>query len=172
MIIGAALRLAALQKYSQAVAGLVINRFLLSMYVLVIRLRLGFGIALQGELGMKSRTICESSSACRNADVPRTDEAWESYLHYVEVPDRRHWLALGGGLSICLAVSGAKTFQARIRRIGEKNARRINLGPFPAVSVADARRLLMKLKANTNQGYDAPQVANSNFAAVNTTHIP
>jgi len=45
----------------------------------------------------------------------------------------RRWLAMGGGLAVCLEEGGGKTFQARIRRGGDTNARRINIGAFPIV---------------------------------------
>ena len=61
---------------------------------------------------------------------------------------------MGNGLTVCLEPSGAKTFQARIRRQGESNARRIRIGSFPACSVADARRRLLEMKSVAKEGRD------------------
>jgi hypothetical protein len=61
---------------------------------------------------------------------------------------------MGNGLTVCLEPSGAKVFQARIRRQGEANARRIRIGSFPACSVADARRRLLDMKSVANEGRD------------------
>jgi integrase len=48
----------------------------------------------------------------------------------------------------------AKTFQARIRRQGESDARRIRIGSCPACSVADARRRLLDMKSIAKEGRD------------------
>jgi integrase len=61
---------------------------------------------------------------------------------------------LGNGLTVCLEPSGAKTFQARIRRQGEPNARRIRIGSFPALSVAEARRKFSEYKSIAREGRD------------------
>src|SRR4051794_17695178 len=66
----------------------------------------------------------------------------------------RRWLAMGGGLTVCLEGGGGKTFQARIRRAGDTNARRINIGAFPAVSVSEARKRLAEAKALAKEGRD------------------
>jgi len=66
----------------------------------------------------------------------------------------RRWLAMGGGLAVCLEEGGGKTFQARIRRGGDTNARRINIGAFPIVSVSDARKRLAEAKALAKEGRD------------------
>jgi hypothetical protein len=50
--------------------------------------------------------------------------------------------------------SGGKTFQARIRRKGDVNARRIEIGHFPATSVADARKKLLEVKSTARDGRD------------------
>ena len=61
---------------------------------------------------------------------------------------------MGSGLTVCLEPSGAKTFQARIRRQGETNARRIRIGSFPACSVVEARRRLLDMKSVAKEGRD------------------
>jgi integrase len=61
---------------------------------------------------------------------------------------------MGDGLTLCLEEGGGKTFQARIRRSGDKNARRINIGSFPATSVAEARKRLAEAKSVAREGRD------------------
>ena len=87
-------------------------------------------------------------------DLPKTDKGLQAHLSNVRPPGGRTWLALGGGLTICLEPSGVKTFQARIRRQGDQTARRIRIGSFPALSVADARRKLAEMKSFIREGRD------------------
>jgi Arm DNA-binding domain len=47
-----------------------------------------------------------------------------------------------------------KTFQARIRRQGETNPRRVRIGSFPTISVTDARRKLVEMKSLAREGQD------------------
>lgn len=92
--------------------------------------------------------------AVNKADLPKTDRGWQAYLSNIKVGGVRQWLALGGGLSVCLQEGGGKAFQARIRRAGDKNARRIDIGSFPAVSVAEARQRLVNAKSIAKEGRD------------------
>ncbi|THD44593.1 MAG: DUF4102 domain-containing protein [Bradyrhizobium sp.] len=85
---------------------------------------------------------------------PKTDKGLQAYISNVRAPAERTWLAIGAGLTICLEPSGAKTFQARIRRQGEVNPRRVRIGSFPALSVADARRKLAEMKSAAREGRD------------------
>jgi integrase len=87
-------------------------------------------------------------------ELPKTDKGLQAYLSNVRPNAARSWLALGSGLTICLEPSGAKTFQARIRRQGETNPRRVRIGSFPALSVADARRKLAEMKSAAREGRD------------------
>jgi integrase len=86
--------------------------------------------------------------------LPKTDKGLQAYLSNVRPPPGRTWLALGDGLSLCLEPSGLKTFQARIRRQGEANPRRLRIGSFPTFSVADARRKLAEMKSSAREGRD------------------
>ena len=86
--------------------------------------------------------------------IPTTDKGWQAHLANLRAPSERLWLPMGNGLTVCLEPSGAKTFQARIRRQGESNARRIRIGSFPACSVADARRRLLDMKSVVKEGRD------------------
>lgn len=92
--------------------------------------------------------------ATKAAELPKTDRGWQAHLANVKAGRERRWLAMGGGLTVCLEEGGAKTFQARIRRGGDANARRINIGAFPAVSVAEARKRLAEAKALAKEGRD------------------
>ncbi len=85
---------------------------------------------------------------------PTTDKGWQAWLQNVKPPEERDWIAMGGNLTLCLEISGDKAFQARIRRIGDKNARRTVLGHFPECSVADARRRLSETRAAVKEGRD------------------
>jgi integrase len=87
-------------------------------------------------------------------NFPKTDKGLQAYLSNIRAPAERTWLALGGGLTVCLEPSGAKTFQARIRRQGETNPRRVRIGSFPSVSLADARRKLSDMKSAAREGRD------------------
>ncbi|MGA3304353.1 MAG: tyrosine-type recombinase/integrase [Methylovirgula sp.] len=86
--------------------------------------------------------------------LPKSDRGLQTYLSNLRAPGAREWLALGDGLAICLEPNGAKTFQARLRRQGEIHARRIRIGSFPAVSVADARKKLLEMKSVAREGRD------------------
>lgn len=86
--------------------------------------------------------------------TPTSDKGWQAHLSNVRAPAERVWLPMGSGLTVCLEPSGAKTFQARVRRQGEPNARRIRIGSFPACSVADARRKLLDMKSVAKEGRD------------------
>jgi integrase len=87
-------------------------------------------------------------------ELPKTDKGLQAYLSNIRPPAVREWLALGNGLTICLEPSGMKTFQARIRRQGELNPRRVRIGSFPAISLADARQKLIELKSIAREGRD------------------
>jgi integrase len=87
-------------------------------------------------------------------DLPRTEKGLQTFVMNLRPAAERKWLALGGGLTLCLEPSGGKTFQARIRRQGEKNARRVRIGSFPALSIADAKRKLGEMKAIAREGRD------------------
>jgi integrase len=93
-------------------------------------------------------------SSTRRDGLPTTDKGWQAWLSNIGKPSERQWVALGGGLVVCLEPSGARTFQARIRRQGDKNARRMIVGHFPASSVADARRVFAAFKATAREGRD------------------
>ena len=88
------------------------------------------------------------------AALPRTEKGLQNFIERVRPPPARRWIALGGGLAICFEPSGAKTFQARLRRQGEANPRRIRIGSFPALSVADARKKLSEMIAIAREGRD------------------
>jgi integrase len=90
----------------------------------------------------------------RRGTLPTTDKGWQAYLQNIKAPAARQWIALGGGLVVCLEASGTKTFQVRVRRQGDENARRIVIGHFPASSVADARRAMSEIKAIAKEGRD------------------
>jgi integrase len=86
--------------------------------------------------------------------LPTTDKGWQAWLGNIKAPEKRQWIPLGRSLEICLETGGAKVFQGRVRRRGDKNARRIPLGVFPATSVAMARTKLEEAKAIAREGRD------------------
>ena len=92
--------------------------------------------------------------ASEERKLPKTDKGLQAYLSNIAAPGEREWIPLGEGLAVCLETSGAKTFQARIRRQGEGNPRRIRIGSFPAMSLADARRKLVEMKSVAREGRD------------------
>ena len=55
---------------------------------------------------------------------------------------------------LCLETSGAKRFEARLRRQGERIPAAFPIGNFPAVSVAEARRKLTEIKSVAKEGRD------------------
>jgi integrase len=85
---------------------------------------------------------------------PKTDQGWQAWLQNQKPPAARRWVAMGGGLTVCLEEGGGKTFQARIRRIGDKNPRRINIGHFPECSVSEARQRVSEVRAAAKEGRD------------------
>lgn len=85
-------------------------------------------------------------------ELPKTDKGLQAYLSNVRAPAEREWLALGNGLTICLELSGMKAFQARIRRQGELNPRRVRIGSFPAISLAEARHKPIEMKSIAREG--------------------
>ena len=86
--------------------------------------------------------------------LPKTDKGLQAFIANVGAPQTRTWLAIGAGLTICLEPSGLRTFQCRLRRQGERNPRRVRIGSFPALSVADARRRLAEMKSVAREGRD------------------
>jgi integrase len=103
----------------------------------------------------------------RAKEFPKTDKGWQAYLQNTKPPEQREWHALGGGLTICLEPSGAKTFQARVRRRGDKAARRTRIGSFPAVSIAAARQKLAEMKSIVREGRDPSLEARRARAGIN-----
>jgi len=92
--------------------------------------------------------------ATKTEKLPKTDAGWQTWLLNVKPPEERRWIALGGGLTVCLEVGGGKVFQGRPRRVGDKNARRVAVGHFPAVSVAQARQRLAEARSMAREGRD------------------
>jgi integrase len=86
--------------------------------------------------------------------LPKTDQGWQAWLQNQKPPEARRWVAMGGGLTVCLEEGGGKTFQARVRRIGDKNPRRINIGHFPECSVSQARQRVSETRAAAKEGRD------------------
>ena len=86
--------------------------------------------------------------------LPKSDQGWQSYLQNRKPPEEREWLPLGHGLVVCISPSGDRAFQARLRRIGDKHARRVTIGHFPEVSVAEARQRLLAARAAAKEGRD------------------
>ena len=86
--------------------------------------------------------------------LPKSDRGWQTYLQNIKPPKARTWLPMGAAMELRLEPGGAKTFQARIRRIGDRNPRRIELGSFPAVSVAEARQRMTLAKSQAKEGKD------------------
>lgn len=95
-----------------------------------------------------------SHAMAKAAELPKTDRGWQAWIANARPTGERRWIAMGDGLTVCLEEGGGKTFQARIRRAGDLNARRINIGSFPATSVADARKRLAEAKAVAREGRD------------------
>lgn len=87
-------------------------------------------------------------------ELPKSDRGLQTYLSNLRAPRVREWLALGGCLEICLRPDGAKIFQARLRRLGDKNPGRIEIGSFPAVSVAEARKKVLEARSIIREGRD------------------
>jgi integrase len=85
---------------------------------------------------------------------PKTDKGWQAHLSNARAPAERIELSLGGALVVILEISGAKRFEAKVRRKGEPNPRRFPIGNFPAVSVAEARRKLGEIKSVAKEGRD------------------
>jgi hypothetical protein len=87
-------------------------------------------------------------------DLPKTDKGWQAFLMSVQPGSERNWVSLGSGLRVCVEASGVKTFEARVRRRGERNPRTVRIGSFPAISVDDARRALLEIKSIAREGRD------------------
>jgi hypothetical protein len=108
----------------------------------------------------RSRFLC--LTACLRAaplaiatpERPKTDKGWQAHLSNARAPAERIELYLGGALVVILEISGAKRFEAKVRRKGEPNPRRFRIGNFPAVSVAEARRKLGEIKSVAKEGRD------------------
>jgi integrase len=86
--------------------------------------------------------------------LPKTDAGIQAWLQNRRPPEEREWIALGHGLTVCLSPSGDRTFQARLRRVGDKNARRITVGHFPECSLGEARQRLLAARAAAREGRD------------------
>jgi integrase len=85
---------------------------------------------------------------------PKTDRGWQTWLANARPPVTREWLSIGGALRVRLEPRGLRVFEARLRRKGDTNARTIELGSFPALSVADARRKIGELRSLMREGRD------------------
>ena len=92
--------------------------------------------------------LCAERANCRR----RTRAGRPIFPTFARPPARE--LALGSGLTVCLEPSGMKTFQARIRRQGERNPRRVRIGIFRQFRVAEARRKLIEMKSIAREGRD------------------
>lgn len=92
--------------------------------------------------------------AKRTENLPKTDAGWQAWLQNRRPPKARTWLPMGSGLVACLVPSGDVVFQARLRRVGDKNARRITLGHFPECSVSEGRQRLLAARAAVREGRD------------------
>jgi integrase len=86
--------------------------------------------------------------------LPKTDRGWQAYLSNIRAPAVRVERSLGGALVVVLEKSGAKRFEAKVRRQGDRNPRRFGVGHFPAVSVAEARSKLAEIKSAAKMGRD------------------
>jgi integrase len=86
--------------------------------------------------------------------LPTTDRGWQTWIQNQKPPEARRWVSMGGGLTVCLEEAGSKTFQARIRRIGDRNARHFTLGHFPECSVGDARQRLAETRSAAKESRD------------------
>ncbi len=87
-------------------------------------------------------------------EKPKSDRGWQTYLANLRAPRKREWLGLGGCLDVCLLPDGTKIFQARLRRRGDRSASRIEVGSFPAVSVAEARKKILEMRSVIREGRD------------------
>ncbi len=92
--------------------------------------------------------------ATKTEKLPKTDAGWQAWLQNVKPPETRRWIAMGGGLTVCLEEGGGKTFQARVRRVGDKNPRRITVGHFPECTVVEARQRVSETRAAAKEGRD------------------
>lgn len=106
----------------------------------------------------------------RAEKLPTTDRGWQAWLQNVKPPAGRRWQALRHSLEVCLEPNGSKTFQARLRRAGDANARRITIGHFPAVSVAEARQRLAEARAEAKEGRDPALARRRARAGVDEIH--
>ena len=80
---------------------------------------------------------------------PATDKGWQAWLTNSRPPPKRTWQSLGGALRVRLEPGEARlrVFEARLRRKGDKNPRTIEIGSFPTISVADARRKVAEMRS-------------------------
>lgn len=86
--------------------------------------------------------------------LPTTDRGLAAYIASVRPGPKRQWLALGNGLTLAIETSGAKTWQARFRLKGSKQAKRMVLGHYPAMTLTQARQRLAEVKSEAKMGGD------------------
>ena len=88
------------------------------------------------------------------AKLPESDKGWQTWLQNRKPGPQREWVSMKHGLVVVIEPSGLKTFQARLRLADMEQARRVRLGAFPAMSVAEARQEIAKVKSAARNGAD------------------
>lgn len=86
--------------------------------------------------------------------LPESDKGWQTWLQNRKPGPRREWVAMKHEIVVVIEPFGLKTFQARIRLADVEQARRVRLGSFPAMSVAEARQATAKVKSEARNGAD------------------
>jgi integrase len=91
----------------------------------------------------------------------RDDRGATNFLRTAAPPERREAINLGHGLIACREPTGLVSLQTRIRRRGDKNARRITLGTFKrpdsaqiVMTLAEARAALAAVRQTIDNGGD------------------
>ena len=99
-------------------------------------------------------------------ELPKTDRGWQAFLANVRWSGERTEISMGQALVVWLEKSGAKRFEARVRRKGDRNPKRIPIGAFPAVTVSDARKVVLAIKSVVAEGRDPALEARRSRAGV------
>jgi integrase len=104
----------------------------------------------------------------KTVELPPTERGLATWIANVRGGDRRQWIPIGRGLVLCIEPSGLKSFQARFRLKGSKQAKRMHLGYHPKMSLSDARAALETVRSAARSGEDPSLARKRDSGAIST----
>jgi len=84
--------------------------------------------------------------------LPKCKQGWQTWLQNCKPGPRRDWVSMKHGPVVVIEPYGLKTLQAGIRLGDVAQTRRVRLGSPPAMSVAEERQAIAKVKSGARNG--------------------